>query len=53
MRYSIMLQLVTSMALVLVAIAALFSWLQSRPTPNQSNIEESSFNYSGSKIISG
>lgn len=31
MRYSIMLQLVTLMTLILVGAAALFGWLQRRP----------------------
>jgi hypothetical protein len=33
MRYSIMLQLVTGIALILVGSAALFAWLQYRPSP--------------------
>jgi hypothetical protein len=31
MRYSIMLQLVTGISLVLVSSAALFAWIQNRP----------------------
>jgi succinate dehydrogenase hydrophobic anchor subunit len=31
MRYSIMLQLVTGITLVLVVSAALFAWIQNRP----------------------
>ncbi|MFB2977211.1 hypothetical protein [Microseira sp. BLCC-F43] len=33
MRYSIMLQLVTGITLVLVGAAALFAWIQNRPNP--------------------
>jgi hypothetical protein len=35
MRYSIMLQLVTGITLVLVGSAALFAWIQNRPNPSQ------------------
>ena len=35
MRYSIMLQLVTGIAFILVASAALFAWLQYRPGSEQ------------------
>lgn len=35
MRYSIMLQLVGIITLILVSAAALFGWMQSRPTPLQ------------------
>ena len=35
MRYAIMLQLVTGIAFILVASAALFAWLQYRPGPEQ------------------
>ncbi len=35
MRYSIMLQLVTGITLILVGGAALFAWIQSRPNPTQ------------------
>lgn len=45
MRYSIMLQLVTSIALVLVATAAFFSWLQSRPSPTENTTKDSVLNY--------
>ncbi|QMS88244.1 hypothetical protein HUN01_11805 [Nostoc edaphicum CCNP1411] len=31
MRYSIMLQIVTSITLILVSGAALFAWIQNRP----------------------
>ena len=31
MRYSIMLQLVTGITLILVSAAALFGWIQNRP----------------------
>jgi hypothetical protein len=34
MRYNIMLQLVTILTFLLVAAAALFAWVQSRPTPD-------------------
>ena len=37
MRYSIMLQLVGFLVLLLVGGAALFAWLQSRPEANQSH----------------
>jgi hypothetical protein len=33
MRYSIMLQLVGIITLMLVSAAALFAWVQTRPTP--------------------
>lgn len=36
MRYSIMLQLVGFLVLILVGGAALFAWLQSRPEADQS-----------------
>lgn len=36
MRYSIMLQLVTGITTILVGTAALFAWLQTRPTPQES-----------------
>jgi hypothetical protein len=36
MRYSIMLQLVGLITLILVGTAAFFAWLQNRPVPNQS-----------------
>jgi hypothetical protein len=36
MRYSIMLQLVGLITLILVSTAAFFAWLQNRPSPNQS-----------------
>lgn len=35
MRYSIMLQIVGIITLILLGTAALFAWLQSRPTPTQ------------------
>lgn len=35
MRYSIMLQLVGLITLVLIGMAASFAWLQNRPAPNQ------------------
>ncbi|MBW4648466.1 MAG: hypothetical protein KME06_07165 [Kastovskya adunca ATA6-11-RM4] len=40
MRYSIMLQLVISIALLLLGAAALFAWLQSRTAEPQSNLED-------------
>ncbi|MDV2993698.1 MAG: hypothetical protein N4J56_003352 [Chroococcidiopsis sp. SAG 2025] len=40
MRYSIMLQLVTGIALILVASAALFAWLQYRPGSEQGSNSE-------------
>lgn len=33
MRYSIMLQVVSLTTLILLAAAALFAWLQTRPSP--------------------
>jgi hypothetical protein len=36
MRYSLMLQLVGLITLVLVGTAAFFAWSQNRPAPNQS-----------------
>lgn len=35
MRYSIMLQLVGIISVILVSAAALFAWVQSRPTPQR------------------
>jgi hypothetical protein len=35
MRYSIMLQLVSGITLILVSGAALFAWIENRPTPPQ------------------
>ncbi len=49
MRYSIMLQLVTSIALILVASAALFGWLQSRPIPNENVMEDDILSHSLSR----
>lgn len=40
MRYSIMLQLVTGIAFILVASAALFAWLQYRPGAEQESNSE-------------
>lgn len=37
MRYSIMLQLVTGIAFILVGSAAMFAWLQYRPGSEQGN----------------
>jgi hypothetical protein len=39
MRYSIMLQLVGFLTLTLVGGAALFAWLQSRPLPEQEDVQ--------------
>lgn len=45
MRYSIMLQLVTGIAFILVASAALFAWLQYRPgADRESNSEHNNVN---------
>jgi hypothetical protein len=44
MRYSIMLQLVTGITLILVGGAALFAWIQSRPNPIQ-EVTELGTNY--------
>lgn len=43
MRYSIMLQLVGTIALILVSAAALFAWMQARPTPQKTT--EKNVNY--------
>lgn len=43
MRYSIMLQLVGFITLTLVGTAALFVWVQSRPTPQK--ITEDNVNF--------
>jgi hypothetical protein len=37
MRYSIMLQIVASTTVILVGAAALFAWIQNRPTETRSN----------------
>lgn len=39
MRYSIMVQLVTGITIVLVSTAALFGWLQTRPASMQRDFE--------------
>lgn len=39
MRYSIMLQIVGIITLILLCAAALFAWLQNRPTPTQQSTE--------------
>jgi hypothetical protein len=39
MRYSIMVQLVTGITVVLVSTAALFGWLQNRTAPMQRDFE--------------
>jgi hypothetical protein len=39
MRYSIMVQLVTGITIVLVSTAALFGWLQHRPASMQRDFE--------------
>jgi len=49
MRYSIMLQLVVSIALILVASAALFGWLQSRPIPTENAMEDEILSHSPSR----
>ena len=36
MRYSIMLQLVSFLTLILLGAAAFFAWMQNRPTKEQS-----------------
>ncbi len=41
MRYSLMLQVVGTITVILVGSAALFAWLQSRPTPDQNTTENS------------
>ena len=43
MRYSIMLQLATGITTILVATAAMFAWIQSRPSPNQSKVLNSEY----------
>ncbi|TVP62017.1 MAG: hypothetical protein EA343_12465 [Nodularia sp. (in: Bacteria)] len=42
MRYSIMLQLATGITTILVATAALFAWIQSRPSPEQRTFRRNS-----------
>lgn len=37
MRYSIMLQLVVAIAFIFLGAAAMFAWLQYRPSAEQSN----------------
>ncbi|MEA5599553.1 hypothetical protein [Nostoc sp. UHCC 0252] len=39
MRYSIMLQILTAITLILVSGAALFAWIQNRP-PETNNAQE-------------
>ncbi|MGL5193621.1 MAG: hypothetical protein ACRC8Y_08440 [Chroococcales cyanobacterium] len=39
MRYSIMLQIVAIITVILLANAALFAWLQNRPGPTQETTE--------------
>ncbi|AFY83959.1 hypothetical protein [Oscillatoria acuminata] len=39
MRYSIMLQIVAIITVILLANAALFAWLQNRPGPSQQTTE--------------
>jgi uncharacterized protein YpmB len=41
MRYSIMLQIVGIITLMLLGAAALFAWLQHRPAPTQTSTESS------------
>lgn len=41
MRYSIMLQLVATITLIFLGTAALFAWLQYRPTPQEMNTQGS------------
>jgi flagellar basal body-associated protein FliL len=49
MRYSIMLQIVTFLTMILVGAAALFAWIQNRPNSpqsvNESRDEKSSYEY--------
>lgn len=48
MRYSIMIQLVATITFIFVSAAALFAWLQYRPSPNQpsnSGVESTEFTY--------
>ena len=51
MRYSIMLQLATGITTILVATAALFAWIQSRPSPSQSTFRRSSEYFSADIYI--
>lgn len=39
MRYSLMLQVVSVIAVILVGAAALFAWLQNRPVSPQNSIQ--------------
>jgi hypothetical protein len=42
MRYSIMLQLVTTITLIFLGTAALFAWLQYRPGTEETNLQSRS-----------
>ncbi|MCL6753931.1 hypothetical protein KBT16_24320 [Nostoc sp. CCCryo 231-06] len=44
MRYSIMLQLVATIAFIFLGTAALFAWLQYRPSPEETNTRANSKN---------
>ncbi len=44
MRYSIMLQIVTSITLILISGAALFAWIQNRPAETTESIGNESLN---------
>ncbi len=39
MRYSIMLQLVANITIIFLGTAALFAWLQYRPSPDETNTQ--------------
>lgn len=43
MRYSLMLQVVSLIAVILVGAAGLFAWLQNRPTASQNSILDRDF----------
>ncbi|MGB7377187.1 MAG: hypothetical protein WA959_11575 [Rivularia sp. (in: cyanobacteria)] len=40
MRYSIMLQVVATITLIFLGTAALFAWLQYRPSPQERNVQD-------------
>jgi hypothetical protein len=51
MRYSIMLQIVTGITLILLGGAGLFAWIQNRPNPPQKTSYNSTDNHFGRTIF--
>jgi hypothetical protein len=51
MRYSIMLQLVGLITLILIGTAAFFAWLQNRPVPNQNAESRIALESLGSRLL--